>query len=90
MDARGLEPAERVPASRKLGREEAREILAASDRVIVARRGRVATYESPGRDDRDVVDRMLGTTGNLRAPLVRSGGTTLVGFDEDAWANALG
>ena len=32
---------------------------------------------------------ILGTTGNLRAPLVRAGDTTLVGFNEDAWSETL-
>ena len=33
---------------------------------------------------------MLGPTGNLRAPTVRSGKTILVGFNEEAYAEALG
>lgn len=36
------------------------------------------------------VDAMLGPTGNLRAPCIRSGKTVLVGFSEEAYETALG
>ena len=89
MDAHGLEPAERVSASKKLGRDDARSILEASSRVVVAKGRRLDDFATGGAVDEEVLDRFLGTTGNLRAPLVRSGGTTLVGFNEEAWAEAL-
>ena len=89
MDAHGLEPAEKVPASRKLGREEARAILSKSERVVVARGRKLESFDTGGAIDEEVLDRFLGTTGNLRAPTVRSGSTTLVGFNEEAWAEAL-
>ena len=37
----------------------------------------------------DVVDAMLGPTGNLRAPTLRVGSTLLVGFNEDAYREVL-
>ncbi len=89
MDAHGLEPREKVPASRKLGRDEARAILAGSSRLIVAKGRRLEELETGGAVDEEVVDRFLGSTGNLRAPTVRSGRVTLVGFNEDAWSGAL-
>jgi len=89
MDAHGLEPKERVPASRKLGREEARAILAASSRVVVSKGRRLESFETGGEIDEEVLDRFLGSTGNLRAPTVRAGKTALVGFNEEAWAEAL-
>ncbi len=36
------------------------------------------------------VDAMLGPTGNLRAPTIRSGKTVLVGFNEDLFSERLG
>ena len=89
MDANGLEPKERVSASRKLRREDAREILEASSRVIVAKGKRLDRFETGGAVDEEVLGLFLGSTGNLRAPLVRAGGTTLVGFNEEAWGEAL-
>ena len=89
MDAHGLEPQEKVPASRKLGRDEARDILAGSSRVIVAKGRRLDDVKTEGAVDENVVDLFLGATGNLRAPTIRSGTTTLVGFNEEAWSQAL-
>ena len=89
MDAHSLEPEEKIPASRKLGRDDARAILAGSSRVIVAKGRRLDDVKTGGAVDEEVVDLFLGTTGNLRAPLVRAGTTTLVGFNEEAWSQAL-
>ena len=38
----------------------------------------------------EVVDIMLGPTGNLRAPTLRKGKTTVVGFNDEAYASLLG
>ena len=89
MDAHDLAPEEKVPASRQLGRDDARDILADSSRVIVAKGRRLDDITTAGAVDEEVVDLFLGATGNLRAPLVRAGATTLVGFNQEAWARAL-
>ncbi len=89
MDVHGLEVEERVPASRKLQRDDAREILGGSKRVIVSKGRRLDEFETGGTVDDEVLDHFLGSTGNLRAPTVRAGDTTLVGFNEEAWAKAL-
>ncbi len=89
MDANSLEPEEKVSASRKLGRDDARSILEASTRVIVAKGRRLDEIETGGAVDEGVLDLFLGATGNLRAPLVRAGTTTLVGFNDEAWSQAL-
>ena len=89
MDAHGIEPKEKVSASRALQRDDAREILAASSRVLVAKGKKLESFKTAGEIEDDVLDRFLGGTGNMRAPLVRSGKTTLVGFNEEAWSEAL-
>ena len=89
MDAHGLEPRERVPASRKLQRDDARAILAGSSRVVVSKGRRLDDRRTGGAVDDEVLDLLLGATGNLRAPTVRAGKTTLVGFNEDAWSEVL-
>jgi len=38
----------------------------------------------------DLVDAVLGPTGNLRAPAVRAGDAWLVGFQQESWDRALG
>lgn len=35
--------------------------------------------------DDELLQHMLGPTGNLRAPTIRAGKTLLVGFNEDAY-----
>ena len=37
----------------------------------------------------EAIDAMLGPTGNLRAPTVRSGKTLLVGFNEEQYNEVL-
>lgn len=41
-------------------------------------------------DDATLLSHMLGPTGNLRAPTIRSGKTLLVGFNEEAYKGTLG
>ena len=89
MDAHGLEPKERVSASKKLGRDDARSILEDSSRVIVAKGRKLDDFETGGAVDEEVLDLFLGATGNLRAPSIRAGEMTLVGFNEEAWSEAL-
>jgi hypothetical protein len=89
MDARGIEPVETVPASRKLGREEARALVRDARRVLVSK-GRSTRDLRGGPDAGDeVVDALLGPTGNLRAPTLRVGGTLLIGFAEEAYQEVL-
>lgn len=87
MDARELEPKETTPASRKLGRDDAEELVEAAKKIVVAKSGKVRTFK--GGDD-EAVDALLGPTGNLRSPTVRAGKTLLVGFDEGAWSEVFG
>ena len=90
MDASGLTPQEAVPASRKLGRDEAHELAANADRVIVAKGKKVASFAVKGKVGAEVVDSMLGPTGNLRAPTMRVGKTVMVGFNEEQYNELLG
>ena len=57
--------------------------------MIVAKGKKLAEFEPKGRASADVVDAMLGPTGNLRAPTLRAGKTVLVGFNEDVFSDAL-
>jgi arsenate reductase-like glutaredoxin family protein len=89
MDARQIAPGETVSASKRLSRKDAEEIARSASRVIVAKGKQVAEFATGGKAPKEVVDAMLGPTGNLRAPLVRSGKTVLVGFDDEAWTKNL-
>lgn len=60
--------------------------------MIVAKGQKSAEFAlAPGAPLADeLVDAILGPTGNLRAPAVRAGTTWLVGFHADAWERAFG
>ncbi len=89
MDAKGIESKEVVPASRKLGKKEAKALVESSSRVIVAKGKNVQRFAG-GKATEEIVASLLGPTGNLRAPTVRVGKTLLVGFDESSFEEVLG
>ncbi len=78
-----------VPASRKLARKEAAGLAKQASKVIVAK-GKKVTEFAGGTARKDVVDAMLGPTGNLRAPTIRRGKTVVVGFNEEAFEKVFG
>ena len=90
MDAHRLVPDDVVLASKKLGRDDAVALARQCDTVIVARGKKAATFDVSADLGDEMVDAMLGPTGNLRAPTVRSGKTLLVGFNEERYAAVLG
>jgi len=66
-------------------------LLAGASKVVVAR-GKKAVDFFPSRKDHDpaaFLKTALGPTGNLRAPAAKVGRTWLIGFNEDAWIDAL-
>ena len=78
-----------VPASRKLARKEAAALVKQASKVIVAK-GRKVSEFAGGKATSEVVEAMLGPTGNLRAPTLRKGKTVLVGFHDEIFARVLG
>jgi arsenate reductase-like glutaredoxin family protein len=81
---------EEVPASRKLGASEARAIAKQSSKVYVAKGKKLDVFDMRNAKISEVVEKMLGPTGNLRAPTLRKGKTTLVGFNDEAYGSLLG
>ena len=57
---------------------------------MIVGKGKKRTDFAGGKATQDVLDAMLGTTGNLRAPVVRVGKTLLVGYNEEAYGEVLG
>ena len=88
MDAHGIEAKETVLASAKLGRKDAAAMAKAAGKVIVAKGKKLSEFKG-GSAGKDVLDAMLGPTGNLRAPTLRKGKTVLVGFNDEAYSKAL-
>jgi arsenate reductase-like glutaredoxin family protein len=85
MDAHGIEAKETIPASRKLGRKDAAELAKAASKVIVAKGKKVSEFKTGGKASDEVVEAMLGPTGNLRAPTLRKGKTVIVGYNDEVF-----
>jgi arsenate reductase-like glutaredoxin family protein len=90
LDANGIEPKEVVPASRKLGKSDAAAMAKAASKVIVAKGKKVTEFKPGGKASKELVEAMLGPTGNLRAPTIRRGKTLIVGFNEEVFDANLG
>jgi arsenate reductase-like glutaredoxin family protein len=89
LDANGIEPAETVLASKKLGKADAARMAREASKVVVSKGKKVTEFKPGGKASADLVAAMLGPTGNLRAPTARAGKLLLVGYNEDAYSNAL-
>ena len=73
-----------MPASRKLARREASELAKQASKIIVAKGKKISEFAG-GKAGKDVLDAMLGPTGNLRAPTIRKGKTIVVGFNDEVF-----
>lgn len=78
-----------MSASKKLGRADAARLVKAARRVIVAKGKRMLRFTPGGRAPAEIVDAVLGPTGNLRAPALVVGDTLLVGWSAEAFSDAL-
>jgi len=90
MDDHNIEAKETIPASRKLGKSDAAAIAKAASLVIVAKGKKVSEFKPAGKASKEIVEAMLGPTGNLRAPTIVKGKTVIVGFNEEVFAKRLG
>lgn len=81
---------ERVDARKaRYAKDDALKLLKGTTRVVVARGRKVTTFDARKDDVDEIAVAMLGPTGNLRAPTIRVGTTLVVGFNEDAYRDAL-
>jgi len=90
LDAKKVEVKEEIPASRKLSASEAKVIAKGSSKVYVAKGKKLDVFDMKSASIAEVVEKMLGPTGNLRAPTMRVGKTTVVGFNEETFDSVLG
>lgn len=89
MEASHLTVRETVSASRKLGAQDARKLLDGMTTLIVAKGKKSEVHDLKDGITDDIVEAMLGPTGNLRAPTLKSGKTIFVGFNEEAWRTGI-
>ena len=76
----------------RIGRDEAMELLAGVGKLVAAKGKKVEVFDltKDRPDDETLLARLLGPTGNLRAPTARVGKTLIVGFNEEAYREVLG
>lgn len=89
MEDNGIEIAEQVPASRKLGEDTARELIADADAIHIAKGKKLDVFTKSDASD-ELVAKMLGSTGNLRAPTIVVGRKLMVGFNEGTYREVFG
>jgi arsenate reductase-like glutaredoxin family protein len=89
LEARGVEVTDTVSASKKLGEKEARGLIREARSIVVAKGKKLDEFEG-GKASKEIVEKMLGTTGNLRAPTIVVGDKLVVGFNEEVYAKVLG
>lgn len=71
---------------------EALKLLDGADTLIATRGKKVETFDlkNDRPDDATLLARLMGPTGNLRAPTARVGRTLVVGFNPEVYAQVLG
>ena len=82
-------PKEIIPASRKLSRVDAISLAASAESITIAKGKKVASFVISGEVSEEIIDGMLGPTGNLRAPTIVAGKKVIVGYNEDCYREIL-
>lgn len=85
--------AETVDATKtRFAAAEALKLLDGIDTLIAARGTKVERFDlkADRPDDEILLARLMGPTGNLRAPTARVGRTLVVGFNPDVYTDVLG
>lgn len=89
MGARKLDVTEKVSASRKLGADRAKELAKKATRLIVCKGKSVKRFQPKGKPTKEMIEAMLGSTGNLRAPTLVVGKTVLVGYNDEVYGEVF-
>ena len=89
MEARDVKVKEQVSASAKLGESEARKLIRDAGTIHIAK-GKKLDEFAGGKATKNIVEKMVGATGNLRAPTIRVGKKLIVGFNEDLYTTVFG
>jgi arsenate reductase-like glutaredoxin family protein len=76
----------------RISAAEALKLLDGIDTLIATKGKKVETFDLASKrpDDKELLARLMGPTGNLRAPTARVGRTLVVGFNPEVYADVLG
>jgi len=89
VEAKKVKVVEKVSASKKLQRSDARTIAKEASQIIVMKGKKIQEFKGGGSPSKELLDAMLGATGNLRAPLMRIGKKVLVGFNDEIYGKTF-
>lgn len=89
LDTHNLEAENRTDARKeKLAADAVWDLIRSADRIVVAKGKSVETF-MPDQDDRDaILKAVLGRSGSLRAPTVKTGNTFFVGYNDALYVDA--
>jgi len=90
LEASSIDVKEQVPASKKLQASDAKELLKAASKLVVAKGKKVTEFKGADARGKEAVAAMLGPTGNMRAPTLKVGKTLLVGFNDEVYSGVFG
>lgn len=62
----------------------------AASTVFVAKGKKISEFKPGGTASAEIVSAMLGPTGNLRAPTIRTGKTVVVGYNDELFQRVFG
>ena len=89
----GVTAAETVDATKtRIGPDDALALLAGVTRLVAAKGKKLEVFDlkKDRPADEELLARLMGPTGNLRAPTARVGKTLVVGFSEEAYRAVFG
>lgn len=69
--------------------EEIWELVAKAEKVVVTSGKKILEFTPPENKD-EMLKKMSGRTGNLRAPTLRCGNTFYVGYNEELYNEVIG
>lgn len=75
---------------RKIEGDEAWNLLAEGDQIVVGRGKKVVVHDPKNDDREEILKTCLGRTGNLRAPTLKIGSLRIVGFNDAMYAQYVG
>jgi len=75
----------------KLAKRDTVAILRHTNRVVAMKGKKVSDFnlKKDPPNEKELLESILGPTGNLRAPAVRFGKTLVVGFEEETWSQVF-
>lgn len=81
---------DRTPASRKLQESDSRDLLSKASKLIAMKGKKVTEFNVAKEIPDGAVAAMLGPTGNLRSPTIKTGRKLIVGFNQEIFEREFG